>query len=156
MLDRFCDNEGFTTFLPQKKYAAEIANWIVGKWQVIAIKPQTFMNRSWASVQQLMNYYKIEPDDILVFQDDIDLPQWTIRLKYGWSSWGHKWIRDIAEKIWTEKFRRLKFGVGRPDHPEHDVSDYVLGEMTQSEKDQWRDLAKPISDKVYEYLKNTW
>lgn len=155
LLDRFCEQEGFTGFLPQKKFHAEVANGIVGKRQVIAAKPQTFMNRSWASVQLLMSYYKVEPKDILIFQDDIDLPQGTIRLKFGGSAWWHNGIKDIVEKIWTEKFRRLKFGVGRPDHPDHGVTDYVLWEMTQSEKDQWRDLMHPVTEKVGEYLKNT-
>jgi len=99
VLDQLCEQEGFTTFLPQKKFQAEISNGIVGKRQVIAAKPQTFMNRSGQSVQELLHYYKIDPKDILIFQDDIDLDAGRIRLKFNGSSGGHNGIKDIVEKI---------------------------------------------------------
>jgi len=155
VLDQLCEQEGFTSFLPQKKFQAEVANGIVGKRQVIAAKPQTFMNRSGTSVQEIMHYYKIEPKDILIFQDDIDLDAGKIRLKFNWASGGHNGIKDIVEKIGTDKFWRLKFGVGRPTHPEHDVSDHVLGGMSSTEKKYRRDQASSIREKVEEYLKNT-
>src|SRR5690606_24244155 len=110
----------------------EIANGIIGKWQVIAIKPQTFVNKSGMSVYEVMNYYKIEPKDVLVFHDEIELPQGNIKLKFSGSAGGHNGIRDMIAKLGTDKFRKLKLGVGRPAHPEHQVSDYVLGEMSQS------------------------
>ncbi len=155
VLDQLCEQEGFTTFLPQKKFQAEISNGIVGKRQVIAAKPQTFMNRSGQSVQELLHYYKIDPKDILIFQDDIDLDAGRIRLKFNGSSGGHNGIKDIVEKIWTDKFRRLKFWVGRPTHPEHDVSDHVLGWMSSTEKKYRRDQNHAVREKVEEYLKNT-
>ena len=99
---------------------------MVDKRQVIVLKPQTFMNKSGKSVQAVMQFYKIAPQDILVVHDDIDLEVGKIKLKYAGSHGGHNGIRDIVAQCGTEQFRRLKLGIGRPEDPRHDIVEYVL------------------------------
>ena len=155
VLDQLTDAEGFTNFLYQKKFSAEASNGLIGKRQIISAKPQTFMNKSGQPVQALINYYQIDTEDMLVFQDDIDLPFGKIKLKFGGSPWGHNGIKDITNKLWTDKFRRLKIWVGRPAHPEHDVVDYVLNTFSSTELKRFSDNEKEIRERVGDYLRNT-
>ncbi len=101
--------------------------------KVVLLKPMEFMNRSWWSVSLLANFYGIEPKDILVIHDDIDLPVGKIQLKLWWSSAWHNGLKDIIAKLWTADFWRLRIGVDRPVYKE-DVADYVLHPFSKEEK----------------------
>ena len=154
-LDHLCTAEGFTDFLPNKKFHGEVANGLIGKWQIIALKPQTFMNKSGQAVQDIVQYYKLDVHDMLVIQDDIDLPFGALKLKYGGSAGGHNGIKNIIAKLGTEKFWRLKIGIGRPVHPEHDVVDYVLNVFSGTDLHWFTEHEKDIRDRIGDYLKNT-
>lgn len=87
--------------------------------------PTTFMNLSGQSVQAVASYYKIPPENILVAHDEIDLSVGDIRLKFDGGHGGHNGLRDIISHLGSNKFYRLRIGVGRPAHSK-DVHDYVL------------------------------
>ncbi len=142
-----------TELLMQKKHNAFISTGMMGKYQVLFVKPQTFMNKSGSTIQSLLNFYKLDTQDVLVIHDDIDHMFGKIKLKFAWSHGGHNGIRDTIEKLWWQKFRRLKLGVGRPSG-KIDVSDYVLGNMKQDELDHWADSMRDIKDQVEQWLKN--
>jgi PTH1 family peptidyl-tRNA hydrolase len=154
-LEQLCSSEWCTNFLYQKKFFADTATWLVGKRQIIAAIPQTYMNKSWQSISSLASYYNINPNDILVLQDDIDLPFWKLKLKFGGSHGGHNGIRDTISRLWTEKFWRLKIWVWRPSHPWQDVVEYVLQNFSSTEQKWLRDHEPAIREKVGAYLKNT-
>ena len=78
------------------------------------LEPTTFMNRSGQSVAALANFYKIEPDEILVIHDDLDLPPGGIRLKQGGGNGGHNGLKDIQARLGTPDFWRLRLGIGHP------------------------------------------
>lgn len=124
----------------KEKYNALYAECFVNKEKVIFIKPMTFMNLSGSSVVNFTNFYKINSEDILVIHDDIDLPAGTYRLKYNSSSGGHNGIKDIINKLGTQKFSHLKIGVGKDNKME--VKDFVLSKLTSDEK-------KALLDKKY-------
>ncbi|MDR3541899.1 MAG: aminoacyl-tRNA hydrolase [Desulfosporosinus sp.] len=86
----------------------------VGGERVLLLKPQTFMNLSGRSVRDLTNFYKVRGEDLLIVQDDMDLPLGKIRLRDQGSAGGHNGIKSILVELGTEKFWRLKLGVGRP------------------------------------------
>lgn len=118
---------------------------------VIFLKPMEFMNRSGWAVAAIAKFYKIEPKDILVIHDDIDLPVGKIQLKLWWSSAGHNGLKDIIEKIWTKDYWRLRIGVDRPENKD-DVADYVLHPFTKEEKNLIDDKMSEIEKYISEFL----
>lgn len=154
MLDKLVDKYWFTQFLSNKKFNAFVSDWKFKKWQVLSVKPQTFMNLSWDAVSKIMNFYKINPYDVLVIHDEIDLDFWTIQLKYsGWTAW-HNWLKDIVNKIWTKDFWRIRIWVWRPETKE-EVVDYVLSRFSKEQLEELDKNSKQIYDKFEEFLKNT-
>jgi len=107
--------------------------------RLLLLKPQTFMNLSGRSVSELTNFYKVMGDDLLIVQDDMDLPLGKIRLRDQGSAGGHNGIRSILAELGTEKFWRLKLGVGRPPR-EWDPARYVLSPFAEDELTQLDDV----------------
>lgn len=103
------------------------------QYDVLLVKPQTYMNLSGNAVLNLIKDYKLSPQEILVVYDDLDLPLGTVKLRKSGSSGGHRGIKSIIEKIRTEEFPRLRVGIGRPERKE-EVPDYVLSPFSSSEK----------------------
>jgi peptidyl-tRNA hydrolase, PTH1 family len=96
--------------------------------------PTTYMNHSGLSVKTVSRFYKIEPAAILIAHDEIDLPVGEVRLKYDGGHGGHNGLRDIIQHLNTNKFYRLRIGVGRPNNKE--VVDYVLKPPKRAEREQ--------------------
>jgi PTH1 family peptidyl-tRNA hydrolase len=155
VLDQLCAAVWCTDFIYQKKFDAQLANGMIDGWQIIAVKPQTYMNRSGKTVQALLSYYEISLDDLLVIHDDIDLAPGRTKLKYGGSAGWHNGIRDIHLQIGTDQIRRLKLGIGRPDTPKYAITDYVLGRFSQEELALRVEKEWEIRNKISLYFKNT-
>ncbi len=103
---------------------------------VLMAQPQTYMNRSGESVQALMNFYKISPENLIVIHDEIDQPFAQIKIHKNRGNGGHNGVRDITEKLGTMDYARLRLGVGRPSHPGMNVADYVLQKFSNEEMEQ--------------------
>ena len=104
--------------------------------KVLLVQPQTYMNASGAAVSALASYYKVKPERILVIFDDISLPVGRIRIRKDGSAGGHNGIKSIIQSLGTDKFPRVKVGVGAKPHPDYDLADWVLSKFTaQEEKD---------------------
>lgn len=146
-----------TDFLLSKKFNAEVSSGIINKRQVIYVKPQTYMNKSWWPVYAISSYYWVHIDDVLVIHDDIDRDSMTTKLKYGGSHGWHNWVRDIIGKFWSKDFWRLKLWVWRPSHPSYPIVDYVLWRMNEAELTFWSStlVRKELVEKVEQWLKNT-
>ena len=99
------------------------------------LKPMTFMNRSGQSVSSFAKYFRIDPGQILVAHDELDLPPGTVRLKQGGGHAGHNGLRDIISALDTPAFWRLRIGI---DHPgdSRDVVDYVLGRPSRADAEE--------------------
>jgi PTH1 family peptidyl-tRNA hydrolase len=108
--------------------------------QVLLVKPQTYMNLSGESVQSLMHFYKIDLNQLIVVQDDIDQNFASMRFHKNRGHGGHNGIRSISEKLGSAEYIRLKLGVGRPSHPEMQVADYVLQKFNSEEQTQLPDF----------------
>jgi len=106
----------------------------IGDEQVFFVKPTTFMNLSGDAVSWLMNYYKIDLDDLLIIYDDLNLEFGKIRLRRAGSAGGHNGMKSIIQKIGSQNFARLKIGIGKPSHPAIEISDFVLMPFSKSEK----------------------
>ena len=104
--------------------------------KVLLVQPQTYMNLSGAAVSALATYYKVAPERILVIFDDISLPVGRIRIRRDGSAGGHNGIKSMIQSLGTDKFPRVKVGVGAKPHPDYDLADWVLSKFSaQEEKD---------------------
>ena len=106
----------------------------VGGRTVLFAKPQTYMNNSGFAVVNLLEEYGVEPEEMLVVHDDLDLPLGMIRLRLEGSSGGHRGVESIIKQLKTQNFPRLKIGIGRPKRKE-EVVRYVLSPFSPEEAD---------------------
>ena len=119
VLDNFLKNEEF-------EYNGKNNAYILKKDGIIFAKPKSFMNVSGEVVGKLANFYQIEPSEILVIQDELDLDFGKIKVSFGSSDAGHNGIKDITRALGTKDFYRLRFGIGRPANEDMAIDAYVL------------------------------
>ncbi len=100
--------------------------------QLHLLQPTTYMNNSGVAVQQVVNWYKLQPQQVLVIYDDLDLPFGKVRLRSSGSAGGHNGMKSIIAHLGTEAFPRLRLGIGR--NAEDAVTNYVLGGFTPQEQ----------------------
>ena len=123
----------FSDFTHDKKSNAEISQGMVGAEKVLLVKPQTFMNSSGESVGQLVNFYKLNPEeDILLIYDDIDLPLGEMKTT-GTSAGGHNGVQSIFDHLNTESVQRIRIGTGTQEDIK-DLKEYVLQKFSAEEK----------------------
>lgn len=103
--------------------------------KVLLVKPQTYMNLSGRAVGQLLRFFRVDPADLLVIHDDLDLDPGRIRLRPGGSSGGQNGIKSIIEHLGTQEFGRLRVGVGRPPG-RMDPAAYVLQPFSAAEEQE--------------------
>jgi PTH1 family peptidyl-tRNA hydrolase len=101
--------------------------------EVLVAKPQTYMNNSGLAVFNLIEEYEINPEEMMVIYDDLDLPLGRMRLRLGGSSGGHHGVESIIKEIKSENFIRLRIGIGRPKDKDK-VVDYVLSPFSPEEE----------------------
>lgn len=145
VVDRLATRHG--TSLDRKHLGALVASVRIGEHPVVLAKPQGFMNVSGQPAASLRGYYKVANDDVVVVHDECDLPFGDVRVKKGGGAAGHNGVRDVAEKLGTQGFVRVRFGVGRP--PEGwDRADWVLSGFTSDEEARLDALVDRAADAV--------
>jgi PTH1 family peptidyl-tRNA hydrolase len=97
------------------------------------LMPETYMNLSGDSAAELMRFYRIEPAELLAVHDELELPFGVFGFKMGGGLGGHNGLRSLEARLGTRDFARLRFGIGRPDHP--DVAGYVLSDFSAAERE---------------------
>ncbi len=120
------------SFKVEKKLQSELANFEVNTHAYKALLPLSFMNHSGLPVLTVCQFYRIEPHEILVAHDELDLPVGRIKLKTGGGHGGHNGLRDIINQLGSSAFHRLRVGIGHPGHKEL-VLNYVLGKPSQAD-----------------------
>ncbi|MEM9125184.1 MAG: aminoacyl-tRNA hydrolase [Pseudomonadota bacterium] len=141
-LDRIADEHGFGPW--KSKFQAQIAEGRLGQEKVLLIKPQTFMNRSGQAVGEAMRFYKLDPNDVTVFHDELDLAPGKVRVKAGGGHAGHNGLRSIHDHI-SPSYDRVRLGIGHPGRKET-VSPYVLSDFSKSDQDWLDDVLRGVSD----------
>ena len=116
------------------RYRALTGELRVGGQRVLVLKPQTYMNLSGEAVKLAGGFYKIPPDHVLVISDDVALPLGKLRIRSGGSAGGHNGLKNIIAHLGTDQFPRIRVGVGAPQHPEHEMVDWVIGGFTPAER----------------------
>lgn len=153
LLDEIARGYG-ASFSPEKKFQGDTARVMIDSRDVRLLKPTTFMNLSGTSVMAMANFYRVEPEQILVAHDELDLLPGTVRLKKGGGHGGHNGLRDIIKHLGRD-FWRVRLGIGHPGDAKQ-VSNFVLKRAPKSESelllqsidDVMRELPNIVADRI--------
>ena len=126
------------------KFGGQLTEGRLGTDKVLLLKPETFMNLSGDAVQAAAGFFKLEPDDIVVFHDELDLPPGRVRVKTGGGAAGHNGLRSIAAHLGPD-FTRVRLGIGHPGDKRL-VSPYVLGDFAKADEDWLAPLLKAVAE----------
>lgn len=124
--------QGKQTGRAQARFQAAVLEILEGDQKVLLVRPETFMNLSGQSVRQVVDFYQLDPVDLLVVCDDFNLPLGKLRVRARGSHGGHNGLRDIQNHLGTTEYSRLRIGVGAPE--EGEAVDFVLGRFRPGEK----------------------
>ncbi|MFT8891312.1 MAG: aminoacyl-tRNA hydrolase [Acetobacter papayae] len=122
----------------RNRFRGEVAEGRVGGHKVLALLPMTYMNRSGESVQDAAAFYKIPPEQITVFHDELDLAPGRLRIKQGGGAAGHNGLRSTDRMLGTPEYWRVRIGIGHPGEKAR-VHGWVLGNFTDSDRQEWLD-----------------
>jgi PTH1 family peptidyl-tRNA hydrolase len=124
----------FVLLINERRSRAILASGMIGTEKVALVKPLTYMNLSGEAVGELMRWYKLQPLDVFVVCDDLDLPVGKVRLRTKGSSGGQNGLDNIIHHLHTNEFPRLRIGIGRPTNTRKDPISYVLGIPSKDER----------------------
>ena len=134
-------NQKFSLSKQKPKFKGLLTMGNIGNEKVYAIKPLTFMNNSGTCIRELIEYFKINSSDIIVFHDDLDIEFGKIKTKFGGSDAGHNGIASL-DKFIGKDYSRVRIGIGKPEKIK--VNDFVLGDFNEEEKIQLDEISKKI------------
>jgi len=134
-------NQKFSLSKQKPKFKGLLTMGNIGNEKVYAIKPLTFMNNSGTCIRELIEYFKIDSSDIIVFHDDLDIEFGKIKTKFGGSDAGHNGIASL-DKFIGKDYSRVRIGIGKPEKIK--VNDFVLGDFNEEEKIQLDEMSKKI------------
>lgn len=132
-LDLIAAKQG--TQIKRVKFKGLTGTCTIAGQQVLLLKPETFMNLSGQSVTEMMHFYKLTPEQVLLIFDDISLPPGKIRVRRKGSDGGHNGVKNIIYLSGSDAFPRVKIGVGAKPHPEYDLAKWVLSSFSSGERD---------------------
>jgi PTH1 family peptidyl-tRNA hydrolase len=137
------------------KLKSDMATFIVNEEKVILARPQTYMNNSGMAVQLLKDFYKVEPVDLWIVYDELDLPVGSMKIRFGGAAAGHHGVESIMEAIGTDKFWRFRLGIGvthnKSEVGRHDFKDakeFVLNTFRSGEVGKARELIKHATEAI--------
>ena len=129
-LDVIAIRHGFTPW--RRRFKSVTAEGSIGGEKILALKPLTYMNASGEAVQAAAAFYKLPPDAITAFHDELDLAPGKLRVKFGGGTAGHNGLRSLDRQLGTAEFWRVRMGIGHPGSKDR-VMPYVLGDFSKDE-----------------------
>ena len=135
-------NQKFGLSKQKPKFKGLLTTGNIGDKKVYAIKPLTFMNNSGICIRELIEYFKMDAADVIVFHDDLDIDVGKIKAKFGGSSAGHNGIESI-DKFIGKDYSRVRIGIGKPES-RISISDYVLNDFNDEEKEKLDNITENI------------
>lgn len=138
----------------RSRFQALTGEAVLGGKRVLLVKPQTFMNLSGDAVREAADFYKIPPEHVLVIFDDISLPVGTLRIRPKGSAGGQNGVKSIIAQLGSEAFPRIKVGIGAKPHPDYDLADWVLSNLTPDELPDMQSAAHRAVLAVSELIEN--
>ena len=148
---RFAHSQGASFKRARQGIRAEISEVALGGQRAVLSLPQTFMNESGQAVVPIIRYYGIQPENILVVHDDIDVPFAKVKVQWARGHGGNNGVRSIAGSLKSEDFWRLKVGVGRPPG-RVDPADFVLGKFRPVEREEISSAADKAGEIIERFI----
>ena len=145
-------NQKFSLSKQKPKFKGLLTTGKIGNKKVYAIKPLTFMNNSGICIRELMEYFKIDSKDVIVFHDDLDVDFGKIKTKFGGSSAGHNGIASI-DKFIGKDYSRVRIGIGKPNGKD-EAADHVLKDFDEEEKTELENITENITSSLPILLDN--
>ena len=139
------------TSVDEKKFKGLYGRGIIAGEKVILLKPQTFMNLSGESVREAADFYKVDPEHIIVIYDDISLDVGQLRIRKKGSAGGHNGIKNIIAHLGTQEFPRVRIGVGEKP-ARMDLADYVLGGFSKEDEALVKEACEHAAEAAAEIL----
>ena len=139
-------NKKFSLSKQKPKFKGLLTTGNINNKKIYAIKPLTFMNNSGICIRELLEYFKIDSENVIVFHDDLDVDFGKIRVKFGGSSAGHNGIASI-DKFIGKDYSRVRVGIGKPKE-KRTVSDHVLENFDEDEMEELENITKNITDSL--------
>ena len=139
-------NKKFSLSKQKPKFKGLLTTGNIGNEKIYAIKPLTFMNNSGICIRELIEYFKINAEDVIVFHDDLDIEFGKIKAKFGGSSAGHNGIASI-DKFIGKDYSRVRIGIGKPKN-NIEVADFVLQNFDEDESLGIEKISKGITDSI--------
>ena len=151
-VDHIASRYGFSPW--KKKGPSLISEGWLESGKIILVKPQIFMNNSGLPILDIARFHKIDPNNVFVFHDELDLAAGKVRVKVGGGHGGHNGLRDIDRHLGLT-YWRVRIGIGRPQYEKMDVKSWVLADFSRDEQSGWvPDLLDAIAseiDRLYEH-----
>ena len=139
-------NQKFSLSKQKPKFKGLLTTGNIGNKKIYAIKPLTFMNNSGICIRELIEYFKIDPKNVIVFHDDLDIDFGKIKAKFGGSSAGHNGIESI-DKFIGKDYSRVRIGIGKPNGKAN-VVNHVLKDFDEEEKTELENITKSITNSL--------
>ena len=142
-LDTIAIRHGFSPW--RQRFKGFLAEGTVGGEKVLGLKPMTYMNASGESVQAAAAFFKLAPDAITAFHDELDLVPGKVRVKRGGGAAGHNGLRSMDRQLGTPDYWRVRLGIGHPGHKDR-VMGHVLGDFAKGDRDWLLPMLDAVAD----------
>ena len=142
-IDAIARPHGFSPW--RQRFKGLVAEGVVGQERVLALKPGTYMNLSGESVQPAAAFFKLPPEAITAFHDELDLAPGKVRVKHGGGAAGHNGLRSMDRVLGTPEYWRVRLGIGHPGDKAR-VHGYVLGDFNKDDQNWAPDLLDAVAD----------
>jgi PTH1 family peptidyl-tRNA hydrolase len=143
-IDYICQKYGFKC--DRLKFKSLTGEVTINGVRALVLKPQTFMNLSGEAIKEASDFYKIAPENIIVISDDASFDAGKLRIRKSGSAGGHNGLKNIIENLGTDKFPRIKLGVGQKPNPEYDIADWVLARIAKDDEAHFFSVLECIPD----------
>lgn len=143
-VDTLAEEKSFD--IKKLKFKSLCADVTIASKHCLVMKPTTFMNNSGEAVAEAARFYKIKPENIIVIFDDISLDVGNMRIRRKGSDGGHNGIKSIIMHLNSDKFPRIKLGVGKKPHPDYDLKDWVLSDFKRDDIAKLKDVCAKSCD----------
>ncbi|PLS80807.1 aminoacyl-tRNA hydrolase [Candidatus Saccharibacteria bacterium] len=150
MCDTIITDQGYQ-FRDSPKHHCQLAEVVVGETKVLFVKPTTFYNESGRAVRSLLDFYKLEPRDVLVIHDELALPFGTLRSRIGGSHAGNNGIKSVIAHIGAD-FARIRIGILNEQRERMDDADFVLSRFNSLERAEWATITSEVKTEVMKFI----